>query len=416
MLFVHFKFFQMPGFEFFGAEERKEVKDVLDTGILMRYGFDAPRKGIWKAKEMENAICETFGCKYAQLVSSGTAALTTAMSALGISYGDEIILPAFTFVASFEAVLSVGAVPVLVDVDDTLTLNPDAVRKAITSKTKCIMPVHMCGSMADMGALVTICKEHDLLLLEDACQSIGASYKGKMLGTIGDAGTFSFDFVKTITCAEGGAVITNNEDVYSKSDGYSDHGHDHKGGLDRGADLHPFIGYNFRISELHAAVGVAQIKKLDVFLKIQRTNNKMLRQILATVPEISFRRVPDEEGDSCTFLSWFLPTETITKAVVAEMKTQGILAGNFYWFVNNWHYISKWDHLKNAVTLNHLHLDLKAAVMHHANKDFSASDAVMARCISTAISLSWTEEQIKTKGELMVKAITKVLKDQQVSA
>ena len=135
----------MPGFEFFGAEERKEVNDVLETGILMRYGFDTPRKGIWKAKEMEAAICETFGCKHAQLVSSGTAALTTAMSALGIGYGDEIILPAFTFVASFEAVLSVGAIPVLVDVDDTLTLNPEAIRNAITPKTKCIMPVHMCG-------------------------------------------------------------------------------------------------------------------------------------------------------------------------------------------------------------------------------------------------------------------------------
>jgi len=406
----------MPGFEFFGAEERKEVNDVLETGILMRYGFDGPRKGIWKAKELEEAICETFGCKHAQLVSSGTAALTAAMSALGIGYGDEIILPAFTFVASFEAVLSIGAIPVLVDVDDTLTLNPAAVRNAITSKTKCVMPVHMCGGMADMDALVAICKEHNLILLEDACQSIGGTYKGKKLGTIGDAGTFSFDFVKMITCAEGGVVMSNREDVYINTDGYSDHGHDHKGGLDRGADLHPFIGYNSRISELHAAVGLAQIKKLDNFLTLQRNNNKMLRQILAVIPEISFRRVPDEAGDSCSFLSWFLPTEAITKAVVAELKAQGILAGNFYWFVNNWHYISKWDHLKNAVTLNHLHPDLKTAVMHHANKDFSASDAVMGRCISTAVSLLWTPEQIKTKGEQMVNVISKVLKAQQVTA
>jgi 8-amino-3,8-dideoxy-alpha-D-manno-octulosonate transaminase len=404
----------MPGYEFFGAEERKEVNEVLETGILMRYGFDGPRKGIWKAKEMEAAICETFGCKYAQLVSSGTAALTTAMTALGIGYGDEIIVPSFTFVASFEAILSVGAIPVLVDVDDTLTLYPEAVRNAITSKTKCVMPVHMCGSMADMDALVAICKEHNLLLLEDACQSIGASYKGKKLGAIGDAGAFSFDFVKTITCAEAGAVITNREDVYISSDGYSDHGHDHKG-VDRGADLHPFIGYNFRISELHAAVGLAQIKKLDRFLVIQRANHAVLKNILSAIPEISYRRIPDEAGDSCSFLSWFLPTEAITKAVVAEMKAQGILAGNFYWFVNNWHYINKWDHLKNSITLNHLHPDLKAAVMHHANKDFSASDAVMGRCISTAISLLWTPEQIKIKGEQMVNVIRKVLSEQTVA-
>ncbi|MBK7375767.1 MAG: DegT/DnrJ/EryC1/StrS family aminotransferase [Chitinophagaceae bacterium] len=405
----------MPGYETWSDAERKEVNDVLETGILMRYGFDGPRKGIWKAKELEEAICQTFGCKHAQLVSSGTAALTTAMSALGIGYGDEVILPSFTFVASFEAVLSVGAVPVFADVDDCLTLNPDAVRNAITSKTKCVMPVHMCGSMADMDALQSICREHKLLLLEDACQSIGGSYKGKKLGTIGDAGTFSFDFVKTITCAEGGVVMTNREDVYIHSDGYTDHGHDHKG-VDRGADLHPFIGYNFRISELHAAVGLAQIKKLDDFLATQKKNHAALKDMLSTVPEISFRRIPDPAGDSCTFLSWFLPTEEITRAVVAEMKAQNILAGNFYWYDNNWHYIRKWDHLKNSVTLNTLHPELKAAVMHHASKDFSASDAVMGRCVSTAIGLLWTEEQLKTKGEQMVNVIRKVLSQQKTFA
>ena len=113
----------MPGFELFGAEERKEVNDVLETGILMRYGFDGPRKGIWKALELEKAITEVFGCDYAQLTSSGTAALTTALSALGVGYGDEVIMPAFTFVASFEAVLSVGAVPVLVDIDYKVLYN-----------------------------------------------------------------------------------------------------------------------------------------------------------------------------------------------------------------------------------------------------------------------------------------------------
>ena len=403
----------MPGLELFGTEERTEVNDVLETGILMRYGFDGARQGIWKAKELETAICNVFGSKYAQLVSSGTAALTTAMAALGIGYGDEIILPAFTFVASFEAVISVGAIPVFVDVDDTLTLNPEAVRNAITPKTKCIMPVHMCGSMADLDALLTICKEHNLILLEDACQSIGASYKGKKLGTIGDAGTFSFDFVKTITCAEGGAVLTNREDIFIKSDGYSDHGHDHTG-ADRGADLHPFVGYNFRISELHAAVGLAQIQKLDQFLDIQKRNHTALKEMLSQVPEISFRRVPDPEGDSYTFLSWFLPTEDVARGVIVSLKEQGILAGNFYWFDNNWHYIRKWDHLKQGATLHALSAEHKAAVTFHANKDFSASHAVMGRCISTAIGLLWTEEQIKDKGDKIVNTVKQVLQKQEV--
>lgn len=398
----------MPGYELWSDKERKEVNDVLNTGILMRYGFDGPRQGIWKARELEAAVCKTFGSQYAHLTSSGTSALTTAMSALGIGYGDEVITPCFTFVASFEAILSVGAVPVFVDIDDTLTLDPSAVRKAITPKTKAIMPVHMCGSMADLDALQAICKEHNLVLLEDACQSIGGTYKGKSLGTIGHAGTFSFDFVKTMTCAEGGVVMTNDENVLVKCDGYTDHGHDHLG-VDRGADLHPFIGYNYRISELHAAVGLAQIKRLPEFLALQKKNHAALKQIIAQVPDVSFRRIPDPAGDSCSFISWYLPTAEITKAVVAELKAQGILAGNFYWFDNNWHYIRKWDHLKNAVTLNALHPDLRKEVIHHATKDFSASDEIMSCCISTAISLAWTDEQIKDKGDKIVAVIRKVM-------
>lgn len=398
----------MPGYELFGASERKHVNDVLETGILMRFGFDGPRKGIWKAKELEKAISEKMGAKHVHVVSSGTAAVVTALSALGVGYGDEVIMPTFTFVASFEAILAMGAVPVLVDVDDTLTLDPAAVRKAITPKTKVIMPVHMCGSMSDMDALMAICKEHKLFLLEDACQSTGATYKGKYIGTIGDIGTFSFDFVKTVTCGEGGAILTNSEDLYIKADGFSDHGHDHKG-VDRGADLHPFIGYNFRISELHAAVGLAQFNRLDEFLTIMRRNFTALKDTLAQLPEISFRRIPDPAGDSCTHVSWFLPTEEATRAAVEMMKADNVLAGTIYWYEHNWHFIRKWNQLKNASTLSALHPDLKAAVIAQANKDFSASEAVISRSCSTAVSYLWTEEQAREKGEKMVAAIRKAL-------
>ena len=398
----------MPGFEFFGAEERKEVNDVLETGILMRYGFDGPRKGIWKSKELEQAICATFGATYAQLTSSGTAALTTAMAALGIGAGDEVIMPAFTFVASFEAVLSVGAVPVLVDIDETLTLDPAAVKAAITNKTKCIMPVHMCGSMADLDALKAICDDHKLILLEDACQSIGGTYKGKSLGTIGHAGTFSFDFVKTITCGEGGVVMTNSQDVYTKSDAFTDHGHDHLG-VDRGADLHPMLGYNFRISELHAAVGLAQIKKLDTFLTIQKKNNQILRSYMEKVPGISFRVIPDPFGDSASFLSWFLPSQEKTEKAIEALKAAGIFAGNFYWFANNWHYIKKWNHLKKVKSLYALNADQVEALTKLDTTAFSASDAIMSRCISTAISLTWTEEQVHEKGAQFLKVLTEAL-------
>jgi 8-amino-3,8-dideoxy-alpha-D-manno-octulosonate transaminase len=269
--------------------------------------------------------------------------------------------------------------------------------------------------MADMDALKAICQEYHLLLLEDACQSIGATYKGKYLGTIGDAGTFSFDFVKTITCGEGGAVLTNSEDIYTKCDGYTDHGHDHKG-VDRGADMHPFLGSNYRISELQAAVGLAQIRRLQDFLTIQKKNQAALKDILTQIPEISFRQIPDPQGDSGTFLSWFLPTEEITRNVVAQLKQQGILAGNFYWYDNNWHYIRKWDHLKNAASLNSLSDVQRNALFQLQQQDFSSSDAVLSRCISSSISLLWTEEQVKEKGEKIAAVVKEVLQQTQVSS
>jgi 8-amino-3,8-dideoxy-alpha-D-manno-octulosonate transaminase len=397
----------MPGYELFGAEERKEVNDVLETGILMRYGFDGPRKGIWKARELEQEICKYFGVKNAQLLSSGTAALSTAMAALGIGAGDEVIMPTFTFVASFEAVVGVGAIPVLVDIDDTLTLDPQAVLAAITPNTKAVMPVHMCGSMAQIDELKSICDTHNLLLIEDACQAIGGKYKGKHLGTIGHVGTFSFDFVKIMTCGEGGVVLTNDAQLAERCDQYSDHGHDHYG-KDRGADLHPYLGYNYRISELHAAVGLAQIRKMDHFLALQKRNHQIIYNCLKDISGISFRRIPDTEGDTGSFLSFFLPSAELAKDAAKALAEAGI-AGNPYWFDNNWHYIRKWEHLKNASFLNRISEEQKQGILHHANKTFDASDAIMSRCISSAINLGWTEEQAKERGDKMAEIIQQVI-------
>lgn len=395
----------MPGYELFGQEEIKEIQDVLNTGILMRYGFDGPRKGIWKAKELEQELSKKFGVKHAQLVSSGTVALSTALAALGIGAHDEVIIPTFTFVASFEAIISVGAIPVLVDIDDTLTLDPEAVRKAITPHTKAIMPVHMCGSMAQLDALQSICKEHQLYLIEDACQAIGGTYKGKALGTIGDMGAFSFDFVKIMTCGEGGALLTHNSNWAERADQYSDHGHDHYG-IDRGADLHPYLGNNYRISELHAAVGLGQIKKLDQFLTIQKANHKALYEQLRVIDELEFRRIPDAEGDTGSFLSFYLPEAAIAQACAKAFAQEG-LGGNPYWFENNWHYIRKWEHLKNASFMNRLYDEQKMKIMHYANQAFPNSDAIISRCISSAIQLNWTAEQIQERGSKMVAIIKK---------
>ncbi len=397
----------MPGFEIFGDEERKQVNDVLESGVLMRYGFDGMRNNHWKAKEFETAFAKRMDAEFCQLVSSGTAALTVALASAGIGAGDEVIMPTFTFVASFESILALGAVPVLVDIDSTLTLDPTAVEAAITSKTKCIMPVHMCGSMADLDALKAISTKHNLILLEDACQALGGTYKGKPLGSYGDLGCFSFDYVKTITCGEGGAIITNNARYAVHSDQYQDHGHDHIG-KDRGAETHPFLGYNFRISELNAAVGIAQLGKLDAILNNQKKNYTILREALATIPEVTFRSVPKGGEENHSFLSFFLPTEQLTKKAHKALAEVGVDAC-FYWYTNNWHYINGWEHLKNLKSLGNVAIEVKNQLQDLNNTNFSKSDAVMSRTISSLIKIGWTEKQVHDRAEAMKKTIAAVL-------
>ncbi len=397
----------MPGFELFGEQEKQNVNEVLDSGVLMRYGFDGMRNGHWKAKALEQALCERMQTKYAQVVSSGTAALTVALASAGVGAGDEVIMPTFTFVASFESILAIGAVPILVDVDDTLTLSPSAVEKAITQKTKVIMPVHMCGSMADLKSLKAICDKHKLILLEDACQAIGGSFEGKPLGSYGDLGCFSFDYVKTITCGEGGALITNNEDFYINADHYSDHGHDHVGN-NRGTESHPFLGYNYRISELNAAVGCAQIQRLDEFLGIQERNYEVVYDALKTLDGVTFRRIPQGGKQNYSFLSFFLPTEELTKKVHSSLSERGVDAC-FYWFDNNWHYYRKWEHLTHMHSLGKLPEEIKEQLPDYSKSDFSASDHWMGRTISCLIKLSWTEEEVKERAEKMKNIVSEVL-------
>jgi 8-amino-3,8-dideoxy-alpha-D-manno-octulosonate transaminase len=387
----------MPGFEIFGDEERKEVQDVLDTGVLFRYGFDGVRKGHWKAKTFESELAKRIGVGHCHLCSSGTAALRIALAACGIGAEDEVVVPPFTFIATIEAILDTGAVPVFSEIDETLCLDPESIESVITSRTKAVMPVHMCGAMARIEEIKSYCDQKGLVLIEDACQSLGATFNGKSLGTFGQAGCFSFDPVKTITCGEGGAVVTDDKELYTLADAYADHGHDHIGN-DRGLEGHPILGTNYRISELNAAVGLAQLKKLDFILKKQKLNKKAIKDALARFPEISFRHIPDPKGDSATFLSFFLPDESQAREAAASLGKAGV-DSCFYWYDNNWHYIRQWDHFKNLKSPARLPITLIEKFPEYEKIKFPKSDGIVARTISMLIKLSWTEEELARRIE-----------------
>ena len=397
----------MPGFEIIDDAERKEVLDVLETGVLHRYGFDAVRKGHWKAKTFEAEFARRTGSNYCLLVSSGTAALSTALAANGIGAGDEVIIPPFTFVATFEAVIWAGAIPVFAEIDHTLCLDPASVQEKISPRTKAVIPVHMCGAMARIDEIRGLCHEKGLVLIEDVAQSVGGTFKGKALGTFGHMGSFSFDPVKTITCGEGGAIITDDEALYLRADYHADHGHDHVAG-DRGLDDHPILGNNFRISELQAAVGLAQLRKLDLILEKQRSHKKVIKEALRSIPQVSFREIPDESGDTATFLTYFMPTASAARETVQGFTQAGI-GGCFYWFDNKWHYIRQWDHFKKLTSAAKLPVQLLDHLPDYEAIELPQSDEILSRAVCMLIPLSMTPEAIQQRAETTVDIVKKSL-------
>jgi 8-amino-3,8-dideoxy-alpha-D-manno-octulosonate transaminase len=340
----------MPGFEIFGEEEKKEIMDVLDTGVLFRYEFNEQRKGIFKVREFEEKFANYCGSSHAQAVTSGTAALKVALTALGVGPGDEVITQGFTFVATWEAILEVGALPVFTEVDATLNMDPEDLKKKITSKTKCIIPVHMLGAQARIVEIVRIATQQGIPVLEDTAQAAGARIKGKHLGTFGTCGTFSLDSVKTITTGEGGMIITDDAELWQAMSEYQDHGHDHKVNPGtRGGEGRRFIGFNYRMMELQGAIGLAQLAKLDSIVTAQQKNKSVLKEAVAGIPGVVFRELIDEQGDSATFLTFTLQDREHCRRVNESLRNDGQGAINFA--ENTWHFYPKWEHLIEGKTL-----------------------------------------------------------------
>ena len=397
----------MPGFEIFGQEEKQQIMDVLDTGVLFRYEFGDQRKGIYKVRTFEEQFAAYTGCGHAQAVTSGTAALKVALKALGVGPGDEVITQGFTFVATWEAILEVGAIPVFSEIDKTMNMDPADLRKKISAKTACIVPVHMMGSAARIEEIVAIGNEAGVPVLEDVAQSAGGHIGGKYLGSFGSCGTFSFDSVKTITTGEGGMIITDDESLWREMSEYQDHGHDHKvnpGG--RGGEGRSFVGFNYRMMELQGAIGIAQLAKLDSMIEAQKKNKDRLKAAVAQIRDVEFRELLDPAGDSATFLAFFLPDGGRRREVGRVLQEHG--AGAICWAENNWHFFPRWEHLLGASTQARsgwpfMEPGGRRRVIY--DKDaLPNSAALLERSLSYPISINMSEERLQEMEQAIKKA------------
>ncbi|MCE2741563.1 MAG: aminotransferase class I/II-fold pyridoxal phosphate-dependent enzyme [Sphingobacteriales bacterium] len=397
----------MAGTEYYGAEERKEINDVLETGIFFRFNHDAQRNGIWKAKEFESEVAKLVGAKYAHAVSSGSTAVSCALAAAGIGAGDEVIVPPFTYIASVEAVIFAGALPVFAEIDETLCLSAEGIKKAITPKTKAVLLVHMCGQMAQMDEIMAVVKEHNLVLVEDAGQAMAASFKGTSTGLFGATGCYSFDFFKIATAGEGGVFVTNSEEAYKLADNYSDHGHSHIGN-NRGMETHPVLGFNYRISELHAAIGLVQTRRVPM---IRENNNRIkskMMQELGKIAGVSFATIPDPKGDSATFLNLMLPNTELAQKAVDTFNANGISGFN-YWFTNMYHFINQWEHIKEGKVAAKTNIQLLGAPQDYLNLDLPKTQETIGRLISFGIKASWTDAELDELLNKMSQSLHQVL-------
>jgi dTDP-4-amino-4,6-dideoxygalactose transaminase len=258
-----------PGAYWFGEEEMNAVIKVMQGGHLFRYGSETDPAFTHSVATLEAEFASYCGSKFALATSSGTVSLLASVIALGLKPGDEVIVPAYTFVASYGACIFAGLVPVLCEIDESLTMDPGDIEHRITPRTRAIMPVHMLGNPCDMDQIMAIAKKHRLAVLEDCCQAAGASYKSKKVGTIGDMGAFSLNVFKTINSGDGGIIVTGNEDLYEIAFAVHDQGHKpSRLGVEVGT--RQVLGLNFRMNELTAAVARAQLGKISNIVETLR--------------------------------------------------------------------------------------------------------------------------------------------------
>jgi 8-amino-3,8-dideoxy-alpha-D-manno-octulosonate transaminase len=337
-----------PGGMEIGAEEKAAVLEVLEEKTLFRYYGPAEFQS--RVSQLERQFADLFGVRHSLSVSSGTAALITALVALGIGPGDEVIVPAYTFVASPAAVVAARAVPVIVEVDDSLTLDPVDLRARVTPHTRAIMPVHMRGAPCDVESILGIARDYNLKVVEDVAQATGGTYHGRRLGTFGDAGAFSLQLHKIITTGEGGMVVTGDDETFYRARMYHDAAgfwrSEHPGEL-------PIPGVNYRMSEVAGALGLVQLRRLeDLLARMRALKARLMAGLKETLGGLPLRRIHDPEGDTAVCLVFYAPTAALARHVAAALQAENVGASVLYDpGVSNWHVYINWRHILAQKTI-----------------------------------------------------------------
>lgn len=376
-----------PGSYLLGEEEKRSILEVIESGWLYRYADPSAKSFQAKVLQFEEEFSRRVGVPHAVAVSSGTAALFVALAALGVGPGDEVIVPGYTFIASIGSIVYSRAVPVLAEIDESLTLDPADVEQKITPRTKAIMLVHMLGSAGRLREIHELARRHDLLLIEDCAQAFGATYQGRSVGAYGDAGTFSFNFYKTITSGDGGIVVTPDEAVYRRAFAVHDQGHlPLRHGVEQGARA--VLGLNFKMTELAAAVLLAQLKKAD-YLKSQLKQKKArFKDGIQDIAGLAFRQLPDPEGEIGSLLTVLLPSEEIARKVGAELGC-GVIADS------GWHVYSNMEHVLGKKVVDQVgcpftcpYYTEKGGSMEYSQGMLPKTDGILSRAVNISIGVS----------------------------
>ncbi|MDD8015339.1 MAG: DegT/DnrJ/EryC1/StrS family aminotransferase [Acidobacteriota bacterium] len=359
-----------PGSQWIGEEEIRELIDVMASGYLFRYGSLDDPKFKRKVYAFEKAFAAHCGVRHAVAMSSGSGALICSLKAIGIEAGDEVIVPAYTFIASFSSVIHAGGIPVLAEIDESLNIDPGDIERRITGKTKAIMPIHMLGNPCDMDAVMSIARKHGLEVIEDACQANGGSYGGKMLGSIGRIGAFSLNIFKTVTAGDGGVVVTDDADLYKLAFGYHDQGHSPlRAGVEVGR--RSVLGMNFRMNELTGAVALAQLRKMDGIIAALREKKGKFKALISGIPGTRFRTLNDPGGECATLCTVIFDSAGRAARAARKLGTKTVDE-------SGWHVYANMEHLTRY---------LREKGLPHGRGAYPKTDDILSRSINLSVGV-----------------------------